>query len=848
MKVAVFDSLRGRYALVAVIVSAIVVGVAYVSYVRLNNVQNQTSENTTARNQLLEHSRLIRDAVWNTRESLAAFLLTPNDVEQRQNIYNYLDDAKSHTNGLLEESWIVQHDQQTNTHVLKDALDNLKLSIDGLVDTRLNMTQQYPALALARKSMLPQHKVFYSAAAFAIDEFYEEPPTKLSLRSHQYFVEARHIWTQMISNFRMYLANRLGSFAEQVLGNQEQDVITQYEDLEKTLKKLQRMDDKEQLGMQGSVSLEELISASHFWNETFKNVVRIHNTDLWRADKKLIQDNIKPQMDEIWQLLIALDKKIEMSVMDDLTALSRAAGNQIQDLWLFTILALILISFGFFALERTVLRPIASIGNALKSASNGNLENKLPKGDVQETKDLVSAFSSMHKQVVARQTALEYHALHDALTNLGNRNRLNEHLEIAIKTANRNQETFALLMLDLDRFKEVNDTLGHPVGDQLLIEVGVRLAGLLRETDTIARFGGDEFAILLPTAHETHASKVAVKIAAALAAPFNLGKQQLYTSASIGIASFPQHGHDASTLIQHADIAMYVAKKGTAGWALYDSVQDRHSVGRLGLMAELRNAVNKNNLEIHYQPKRDIITNEIHSAEALLRWNHPEHGFIPPEEIVALAEQTGFIHELSAWVLENAVQQAGKWMEKGIQLNIAVNLSAHNLQDENIVKHVRELLAKTGFPPKQLTLEITENAMMADPEHAVTLLGHLSAMGIRIAVDDFGTGFSSLGYLKRLPVNELKIDKSFVSDMVRNDNDAVIVRSTIDLAHNLGLKVVAEGVEDNDTMDLLKILLCDTVQGYLISKPIPAKDFEAWLKSQNSQSKLAHHPSSRSAG
>jgi predicted signal transduction protein with EAL and GGDEF domain len=370
----------------------------------------------------------------------------------------------------------------------------------------------------------------------------------------------------------------------------------------------------------------------------------------------------------------------------------------------------------------------------------------------------------------------------------------------------------------------------------------------LRDSDTIARFGGDEFAILLPTANETQSTMVAEKVATALADPFHIEGQQLYTSASIGIASYPQHGHDASTLIQHADIAMYMAKKSTAGWALYDSVQDRHSIGRLGLMAELRHAVDKNSLELHYQPKCDINTGETQSAEALLRWNHPEHGFIPPEEIISLAEQTGFIHEITVWVLETAIKQATQWIKKGIKLNIAVNLSAHNLQDEKIVKFIRELLAETGFSPKYLTLEITENAMMSDPEHAVKILGHLSAMGIRLAVDDFGTGFSSLGYLKRLPVNELKIDKSFVFDMVKNDNDAVIVRSTIDLAHNLGLKVVAEGVEDKDTMDLLKILRCDTAQGYLISKPIPAKDFEAWLKSQNSQAKLARHPSSRNAG
>ncbi len=364
MKSGVLNSLRGRYALVAVIVAVVVVCVAYLNYTKLNDAREQTSENTNARNQILEHSRLVRDAVWNTRESLAAFLLSPNDSTQQQNIYNFLDDAKKHTNSLLNQPWIIQQNKQASVQILKDTLDKLNFSINELVQTRLDMSSQYPALALARDSMLPQHKVFYTSAAFAIEEFHEEPPTKLSLLSHQHFVQARHIWTQMISNFRMYLANRLGSFAEQVLGNQEQDVMTQYEDLEKTLNKLQQMDDKDQLDIQGSVSLEELIVSSHLWHDTFKNVKRIHSTDIWRADKKLIQDNVKPNMEEIWQLLISLDKDIELSVMDDLTALSRVAGNQINDLWLFTFLALSLVSLGYFALERTVLRPIASIANA----------------------------------------------------------------------------------------------------------------------------------------------------------------------------------------------------------------------------------------------------------------------------------------------------------------------------------------------------------------------------------------------------------------------------------------------------------------------------------------------------
>jgi diguanylate cyclase (GGDEF)-like protein len=828
------DSLQGRYAVVAGLVAVVLLSAAYFSYLGLLDARRETTENIETRNQLLERSRLIRDAVWMTRESLAIFLIDPNAREQRQAISNSLRDARIQTEQLASHPWIIQRHHQPSINMLHSTLGELEEAIDELVQTRLDISRQYPALAMARTNMLPSHSEFYTAAALAIDELLEQDLSERDQRIYQAFVQARHLWTQMISNFRMYLANRLGSFDESVLPIQEKDVATHYQGLIGIVNKLQAMDEAGDLGFQGSISLEEIRVAAARWYDVFTEVKRIHQTDEWRADARIIRTTIEPRMEAAWRLLIALDKDIEYSANNDVSVLTEVAEQQTRSLWTFTALCILLIVAGYYALERTVLRPVASIARALKAESKDQEGTTLPEAGIQETRDLVSAFVTMREQVKARQVALEYHALHDGLTNLANRNRLTEHLRQAIKSANRERKTLALLMLDLDHFKDVNDTLGHSVGDQLLIEVGMRLSGLLRDTDTIARLGGDEFAILLPTANEIHAKKVATKVASALSHPFRLGEQMLYISASVGIALYPRDGLSAQTLIQHADIAMYQAKNNKAGWAVYDPDQDQHSVERLGLMTDLRDALSQNTLELYYQPKLALNDGRPQGVEALLRWQHAELGFISPEEIITLAEQTGLIQDIAYWVLETAVHQAQHWHQRGIPLSMAINLSAHNLQDDRIVEQVRKVLDETGFPAASLTLEITENAMMADPERAVQILDRLAGMGVHMAVDDFGTGFSSLGYLKRLPVQELKIDKSFVMDMTHDDNDAVIVRSTIDLAHNLGLRVVAEGVEDRETWDLLQILRCDTAQGFFMSRPIPTAECTDWL--------LAHLP------
>ncbi|MEK7758744.1 MAG: EAL domain-containing protein, partial [Pseudomonadota bacterium] len=428
-----------------------------------------------------------------------------------------------------------------------------------------------------------------------------------------------------------------------------------------------------------------------------------------------------------------------------------------------------------------------------------------------------------------QQANLEHQALHDALTGLPNRNLLHDRLHHAIQNAARQQKSVALILMDLDRFKEVNDTLGHQYGDLMLQQVSARLQQVLRHSDTIARLGGDEFAILITDTNETFAGHVAQKVHVALNRVFNLDNHFLHIGASLGIAMYPQHGDNAQSLIQHADTAMYVAKRSNTGCAVYSPEHDRDAVKRLELANELHDAIDANELELYYQPKIDLQTGKVTGVEALLRWQNPKRGMVPPDEMIPIAEHNGMIKRLTLWVLNAALQQCAQWRAQGIELSVAVNISVWNLQDPMLIEEIENKLALWQVPPNLLELEITESAMMADPQSSLAALKKLDSMGIALAVDDYGTGFSSLAYLKQLPVDIIKIDKSFVLTMDADDDDAVIVKSTIELAHNLGFKVVAEGVESEAISRMLLALGCDTAQGYHYCKPVNSATFARWL-------------------
>lgn len=429
-----------------------------------------------------------------------------------------------------------------------------------------------------------------------------------------------------------------------------------------------------------------------------------------------------------------------------------------------------------------------------------------------------------------QMNALHHQALHDDLTGLPNRNLLADRVEQALRTGQRQSRPMALLLADLDRFKEVNDTLGHLHGDQVLKQVAEHLQQVVRSSDTVARLGGDEFAILLPTAEVGDAIKICRKLLGRLEQTIELEGHSFAIGASIGIAMYPDHGSDVTTLMQRADVAMYAAKRAHSGYMVYDPNQDQHSLKTLSLISELRTALEQGQLRLCYQPVIDLQSDTVSGVEALARWEHPRLGLLQPDDFIPLAEQTGLIGPLTTWVLKMAAEQTQQWAREGLELRIAVNLSAHNLHDLHFPEKFLDIIDQDTVKIPRLRLEITETAIMSGSSQALEVMNRLSARGVRISIDDFGTGYSSLNYLKRLPVDEIKIDRSFVTHMTVDENDTVIVRSTIDLAHNMGLKVVAEGVEDEATYLLLGRLHCDLVQGFYISPPLPAKDLVEWLK------------------
>ena len=421
-------------------------------------------------------------------------------------------------------------------------------------------------------------------------------------------------------------------------------------------------------------------------------------------------------------------------------------------------------------------------------------------------------------------------ALHDALTGLPNRVLFRTRTQHAIQIAGRADTGVAVMLLDLDRFKEINDTLGHHYGDEVLRQVGERLSSLLREEDTVARLGGDEFAILLRSV-ETPAAGVAVAAAVrrAIAEHFDVAGVRLELGASVGIASYPEHGQDVDVLMQRADVAMYQAKEGRTGVERYVPELDGNSVQRLALAGDLRTALEREEFILHYQPKVDLRTNVVTGAEVLLRWAHPVHGWLPPDEFIPLAEHTGLIVPLTNYVFDHALRQMGAWRGQGLDIGVAVNLSARTLIERDLPDRIEAMCQRWAVPTSRLVLEITESMVVADPARALPILARLHELGVEIAVDDFGTGFSSMDYLKRLPVKEVKIDRSFVTTMATDARDAAIVRCTIDLARSLGLRVVAEGVETPDVRARLTTLGCDQAQGYSYSRALPAPEFTAWL-------------------
>jgi diguanylate cyclase (GGDEF)-like protein len=493
---------------------------------------------------------------------------------------------------------------------------------------------------------------------------------------------------------------------------------------------------------------------------------------------------------------------------------------------------------GSIMIARSISRPVTALVDFARRLEHGDYEQPLPKTRADELGELASALNNMRSAISAREQQIKAMAYHDALTGLPNRALFNDRLNQAMAAARRHNHPVSVMLIDLNRFKEVNDTFGHHVGDLLLREVGIRLRGALtRASDTVARLGGDEFAVLLPMATTKMAESAARKILHSFEDPVTIETHLLDMEGSIGLATYPEHGEDQHVLMSHADAAMYHAKRKRLGISIYvQSVDAKLETDmRLSLLCELRRAVEMDEFVVYYQPRVNLVDRHACEVEALVRWQHPARGFLPPNEFIPFAEETGYIREITYWVMNTTFSQSVRWRAQGLPVAISINLSVRDLLGPGIVARCGELLARHGACAQWFTLEITESVIMEDAEQALLTARELREMGFNLSIDDFGTGYSSLAMLKLLPVAELKIDRSFVMNMVTDAQDMSIVRSVIDLAHNMGVLAVAEGVESVQALELLAEMGCDVVQGYHICKPVPAEQLEEWLiRHQNS--------------
>jgi diguanylate cyclase (GGDEF)-like protein len=828
-------SLSFRYGLIASALAVILLVSAVAATVYIQNINARNAADLQLQQTITSRLRKFRAALWQAGSALDDELVSPMQ-DNSELIESQLQKASRELQALMQVDELSDTGLLPLLQQLERQLATLQTHVTRLLQKRQDPNWVYPMLPFINQILLESNQEFYTAVNEALAEVDELPPGPENWRLYRLLDHIKDLWQLKILEFRAVVIRfaALGDLSEIP---QEENIDFLHEQIEKGLARLEKLRQQGKLGFVAEQSLDVMKYRAGKWFRDFQAFRELRRTGIWRSDLHYLQTNIRPSQELLNHSLAGLEDRLAAWSTQNTRAVEQAASQLTMEIWGLALVASLFMLLVYFFIDRSVLSPLARIAGIISSEGRNIEYLSLDRQGGREIDALVGAFNNLRKLIHQRQMALEYQALHDALTGLPNRTLLQDRLEQAIHLAHRQHSGMALLLLDLDRFKEINDTLGHPVGDRVLREIGKRLDRCMRETDTVARLGGDEFAIIAPDTGSDEAIAFAERIIEAIDQVINIDQQVLYVGASIGIALYPQHGIDAASLIRHADVAMYRAKRNRENHIVYDDTLDKHNIDNLALLGDLRRelAHPDSDLQLYYQPQIKLFSQEVIAMEALLRWKHPLQGFVSPELIVRMAEQTGMIGELTDWVLNRALADCAAWQQNGVQVDVAVNLSALDLQDMNFPASLQGLLDKHQLPAACLSLEITENAMMSDPVRAREVMSQLNKMGTELVIDDYGTGFSSLAYLKMLPVQGLKIDKSFVIDMLRDENDSIIVHSTIELAHNLDLAVMAEGVEDQEAVAWLREQKCDYAQGFHIARPMPMKEFYEWYSERQNR-------------
>lgn len=826
-----FKSFRTRYLIVAIVTTlSTFVFISFVEHY-ISTSSQLGLRNIEERLKVSQLNHSLHSQIQNAARMLELYLLTPT-INYRIDYLQQIEHSQTNINSLLENQWIHSQNLKRKIRELKQVQEQLKNKSLQLLQIRLDGEKMYPAMRLANGSMRADNETIVSLLNSAIFEM--QTNDGLNKQVYAGILNIRDKWRSTINSYRLYLINRLSSLYESNLSSQSSDVGIFHKSFNHSIEQLLEIVDLESLGIETATALEEIQTHSDNWLSGFKDVATINKTGAWRGDVPIILNDIYPLFDKLYSIIDSLDLNISTASILDLKSQHQTSKNVSFTLWAIQGLLILLVTIGYFIVDKSLLKPLSNLSTSLRESTEDNFDIIHHQSKIQEIEDFVTAYQHMQLQINSRQEKLEHIAMHDELTGLPNRTLLIDRMTLAIANSQRSKDSFAVIILDLDRFKEVNDTLGHFVGDEILKQVGHRLKWLLRETDSVARLGGDEFAILLMNVNEEVITEMAIKISNELENVYSVNEHNLYLGASLGISIYPHHGISSDELLKHADVAMYMAKQSDINYIIYTPKSDENNVKQLSLLSDLRQAIDLDQLRLFYQPIYATRSSDIIGYEALLRWQHPSYGLLMPDTFIQLAEQTGLIKKITLWVITTALQAFNSWPINQDKAYISVNVTAWDLQDTNFISFVTKTLESSTINPNCLMLELSERSMMTDNNRIQTALDKLKELNVRISIDDFGTGFSSLAILKHLPVSILKIDKSFVMKMASNKNDSMIVHSIIDLAHNLELKVIAEGVEDTESRELLKQYNCDYCQGYLFSMPLAEEQLISLLDLINS--------------
>ena len=811
-------SLQRRYllgALLLLVVLALALGFAER---HLDHEHRQARHRLQNRQEVLKAVQSLRRSLWRADHAFSAFLLsgTPNHREEASRA---LSSAQKKVRHLESSAWIAEHATTGTLEGFTRTLGDLSEEIARVNSIRSDSARLFPALEIMRDHMGPAHRRFMGTVQGAIQTL--SPPSELSDRSvRENFLQARHLWSRMSGEFRLYVAGRLGLLGKTGARNRAHNLEVYHQELMDSLAELEKAKKADDLGPYLAQALKTLREQARVWYAHFRELPPPGATFHWRADVPLVVQSVQPLFTAVDRKLRSLESRLTTEASRDIEAMSGVARTLTWVLWFTLLTVLTAVGLGFLFLRNRVLEPLVHLAHNLHREAHGmNPPQELPRGP-REVQEVTDAFARLRLEIRARESELRHWAQHDTLTGLPNRELMEDRLSQALETVQREDRPLSLLVLDLNYFKEINDSYGHPAGDRVLCTVAERLAEVVRGTDTVSRFGGDEFGVLLVGSGAEGARRVSEKILEALQPPIRQPEADFHVGVSIGIAQAPDLGTDPETLLARADAAMYQAKSTHQGFTFFRPELETGAGERLAHLDELYEAIRQDRVELHYQPKINLGSGAPEAVEALLRWGPPEGAYLPAQEVLEMAERAGMSRHLSRSVVQRAIAMADWLRSAGRDIRVAVNLCCADLRDPDLFQQIRDQLDQRNLPGSCLELEITEKDLHPAFADLGAILSPVRAMGVRVTLDHYGTGYSSLCGVRDLPLDTLKLDRSLVVPLPDDAPGCAIVRSSVELGRSLGREVEVVGVESARARAFLEEIGCPRAQGFHLARPL----------------------------